>query len=198
MHSPSRLASNREARSWTVLFFTWSHPVWRLSWTASLPSWNALTHRATVRDGNSSSSYASCSPWKHSCILWPHATLILLQELCSSFVNMALRHSHYPFESQHFTHCHWKAAVTHLTVLLQVHKAGSSRAQHHLVPAVLPVLFYPAFVLFFVQISITSCSSYELHFSSSYFAFICSSYIYIYIYIKQNISNKNLWVHTLL
>ena len=31
-------ASNREARSWTVLFSTWGCPVRRLSWTASLPS----------------------------------------------------------------------------------------------------------------------------------------------------------------
>ena len=42
----------REARSWTVLFSTWGHPVWRLSWTASLTSHNALTHCPIVQYGN--------------------------------------------------------------------------------------------------------------------------------------------------
>ena len=58
-------ASNREVRSWTVLFSTWGLPVQILSWKASLPSRNALTHRATVRYGNAASPHASSSPWKH-------------------------------------------------------------------------------------------------------------------------------------
>ena len=33
---------------------------------------------------------ASRSPWKHSCVLGHRATSILIQERCSSFVNMAL------------------------------------------------------------------------------------------------------------
>ena len=33
---------------------------------------------------------ASRFPWKHSCVLWPRGTSILIQERCSSFVNMLL------------------------------------------------------------------------------------------------------------
>ena len=47
----------------------------------------------------------SHSPWKHSSILRPHATSILIQECCSSFINMALARTHYPFESQLSIHC---------------------------------------------------------------------------------------------
>ena len=46
------------------------------------------------------SRHASRSPWKHSCILRLRATSILIQERCSSFVNMVLGRSHYPYESQ--------------------------------------------------------------------------------------------------
>ena len=45
------------------------------------------------------SSHASRSPWKHSCVLWLRATSILIQKCCSSFVNMDLGRSHYPYES---------------------------------------------------------------------------------------------------
>ena len=67
---------NREARSWTVLFSMWRHPVWRLPWYAFLPSRNALTHRATVWYSNATSPHASHSPRKQSCVLWPRATSI--------------------------------------------------------------------------------------------------------------------------
>ena len=53
-----RSASNREVRSWTVLFSMWDCPVWRLSWTASLLSLNALTHCAIVWYDNSASPHA--------------------------------------------------------------------------------------------------------------------------------------------
>ena len=102
--------SNRVARSWSVMFSTWGRwgrSVWRLSWVASLPSQNTLTHCATVQYGNAVSSHASCSPWKHSCLLQPHATSILIEEYYSSFVNMVLGRSHYPCESQRSTHCSW-------------------------------------------------------------------------------------------
>ena len=77
----------------------------RLSWTASLPPRNALTHRASVRYGKAASPHVSRSPWKHSCVLRPRATSILVQERCSSSVNMVLELSHYPYESQRSTHC---------------------------------------------------------------------------------------------
>ena len=48
---------------------------------------------------------ASHSPWKHSCVLQPPATSILIKERCSSFVNMVLGRSHYSYESQRSTHC---------------------------------------------------------------------------------------------
>ena len=98
-------ASNREARSWTSLFSMWGRPVQRLSWMASLPSHYALTHSTTVRCGNTASPHASCSLWKHSCVLRPRAISILIQECCSSSINMALWLSHYPFESQRSTDC---------------------------------------------------------------------------------------------
>ena len=100
-----RLASNRETRTWTALFSTLGHPLWSLSWTASLTSWNALTHHATVRYDNAALPHASRSLWKHSCVLRPRATSILIQEHCSSFVNMVLGSSHYPYESQHSSQC---------------------------------------------------------------------------------------------
>ena len=90
---------------------------------ASLPSQNTLTHRATLQYGNAVSSHASCGPWKHSCLLQPHATSILIQEHYSSFVNMVLGCSHYLYERQHSTHCSrltvlsLLAALTHLTEL---------------------------------------------------------------------------------
>ena len=43
------------------------------------------------------------NPWKHSCVLRPCAVLILIQEHCSSFVNMVLWRSHYPYESHRST-----------------------------------------------------------------------------------------------
>ena len=49
--------------------------------------------------------HASRKPWKHSCVLRHRATSILIQERCSSFVNMILGRSHYPYESQRSTHC---------------------------------------------------------------------------------------------
>ena len=113
-HSPTSAANsravhrlsefNREASSWTVLFSPWGHPVRRSSWTASLPSRNALTYRATVRHGNTASPYASRSNWKHSCVLRSHVTLISMQERCSNFVNIVLRRSHDPYENQRSTH----------------------------------------------------------------------------------------------
>ena len=72
------------------MFSTWGRLVRRLSWTASLTSWNALTHHATVQYGKAASPHASRNPWKHSCVPRPHATSILIQERCSSFVNMVL------------------------------------------------------------------------------------------------------------
>ena len=126
-----RSASNREGRSWTVLFSTWGHPVHMLSWTASLPSRNDLTHRVIARRGNAASPHASRSPWKHSCVLWYRATLFLIQERCSSFVNIILKRSHYPYESQRSITAvdsqsiSALAALTHLTVIVQIHKTGS-------------------------------------------------------------------------
>ena len=63
----------------TTSFSTWYRPVRRLSWTASLPSRNALTHRATALNGNATSPHVSRSSMKHflcttiSChfIFWP-------------------------------------------------------------------------------------------------------------------------------
>ena len=105
-------ASNRVARIWTVLFSTWGRRARRLSWTASLPSRNALIHRATVWYGNSASLHASRGPWKHSCLLRPRATSILIQEGCYSFINMVLGCSHYLYESQRSTHCSdWQNTV---------------------------------------------------------------------------------------
>ena len=104
-HSPPAISIQRGRKSWTVLFSTWGRPVQRLSWTTSLSSRNALTHRASVRYGNAASSYVSCSPGKDSCVLRHRATSILIQERCSTFVNMVLVRSHYPYESQRSTHC---------------------------------------------------------------------------------------------
>ena len=56
-------------------------------------------------DGGSVPSSASRSPRKRSCVLQPHATSILIQKWCFSFVNMILRRSHYPYERQRSTHC---------------------------------------------------------------------------------------------
>ena len=75
------------------------------------------------------------------------ATSILIQERSSTFVNMVLGRSHYPYESQCSTHCSrltvlsLLTALTHITVLVHVHKAGSSLTDHCDVTAVLPVLF---------------------------------------------------------
>ena len=123
-------------------------PVRRLSWTASLPSRNALTHRATVRYGNASSTHASRSPWKRSCVLRSRATLILIQERWSSFVNMVLGRSHYPYESQRSTHCS-RLTEYCLTVLVHVHKAGRSRTHHRLVLSIAST-FYPNFVYIYI------------------------------------------------
>ena len=49
---------------------------------------------------NQVSSHASRSPWKYYCVLQPRAISISMQEWCSSFVNMVLRRSHYPYERQ--------------------------------------------------------------------------------------------------
>ena len=49
--------------------------------------------------------HASCCPWKHSCVLRPLATSILIQEHFSNFVNMVLGCSHYPYKSQRSSHC---------------------------------------------------------------------------------------------
>ena len=98
-----RSAYNREARSWTLLFSTWGRPLRKLSWAASLPSRNALTHRATVWYGNVAPPHSTRGPWKLSCVLRHRANLILIQESCSSFLNMVLGHSHYPYKSQRST-----------------------------------------------------------------------------------------------
>ena len=47
----------------------------------------------------------SFSSWTHSCVLRHRATSILIQERCSSFVNMVLERSHNPYENQRSTHC---------------------------------------------------------------------------------------------
>ena len=80
------------------------HPVQKLSWTASLPFRNALTHRATVRYCNAASPHVSRSPREYSCVLRNHATSILIQERCSSFVNMIVGRMRDPYESQCSTH----------------------------------------------------------------------------------------------
>ena len=64
---------------------------------ASLLSQNVLNHRATVRYGNAA--------FRHSCVLRLRATLIFIQERFSSFVNMVLGRSQYPYECQRSTHC---------------------------------------------------------------------------------------------
>ena len=90
---------------------------------------------------------ASLSPWKHSCVLWPRATSILIQEHCYSFVSLVFGRLHYPCESQRSTHCSRLtvlaplAALTHLTVHVHVHKAGSSWTHHCHTTAVLPLIF---------------------------------------------------------
>ena len=69
-------------------------------------------------------------------------------ERCYSFVNIVLGRSQYPYESQCSTYCsrlmeycrRWLHQLI-LTVLVHVHKAGSSRIHHYHVTAVLPVLF---------------------------------------------------------
>ena len=132
-----RSASIREARSLTVFFSTWGRPVRRLSWTASLPSRNALIHRATVRYGNTAQPHASRSPWKHYCVLRPRLSSILIQVRCSSFINRVFS---------------LLAAETHLTVLVRVHKAGSSRTHYRHVTAVLPVLFIQPLYIWYVFI----------------------------------------------
>ena len=48
---------------------------------------------------------ASRSPWKHSCVLWPRTTSILIQEHCSCFVNIVLGPTHYPYKVQRSIHC---------------------------------------------------------------------------------------------
>ena len=80
-----RSASNNESTSWSVLFSTCGRPVRRLSWVASLPYRNVLTNHATVRYGNTALPHASHSPWRHSCVLRPRATSILIKESCSNF-----------------------------------------------------------------------------------------------------------------
>ena len=106
-----------------------------------------------MRYGNSASPNASRSPLQHPNVLRQSTTSILKQGRCSSFVNMTLGRSHYPYKSQRSTHCSrltrvmsQLAAPTHLTVLVYVHKPGSSRTHQLLAIAVLPVLFYPTFV----------------------------------------------------
>ena len=101
----------------------------------------------TVAYGNTASPDASSSRLKHSCVLRPCITSIFIQERCSSFINMILVRSHYLYESQRSIQCNiavdWHStvsALTHLTVLIRVHKAGSSRNHHRHVRAVLPVL----------------------------------------------------------
>ena len=70
--------SNRESRNLNCVVFHVGS-----SWMTSLPSWNFLIHRASVRYGNIASPHAWHSPWKHSCLLWHRATLILVQKRCS-------------------------------------------------------------------------------------------------------------------
>ena len=82
------------------------------------------------------SPHVSRSLWKHSCVLRLRASSILIQEHCSSFVNMVLWRSHYPYDIQRSTHCSRLtvlsplAALTHLKSLFHVHKVGSSRTQN--------------------------------------------------------------------
>ena len=90
---------------------------------------------------------ASHNPWKH-CVLRLRATSILIQERCSSFANIVFGRSHSPYESQRSTHCSRfdrvlspLAALTHLTALVHVHKAGSSWSHHRHVTAVLSIPF---------------------------------------------------------
>ena len=70
-----------------------------------LPSQNDLTRHASVRYGRAASPHTSRSLWKHSCVLRPRSTSILIQECYYSFVNMVLGRSHYPYESQRWTEC---------------------------------------------------------------------------------------------
>ena len=73
----------------------------------------------------------------------------LIQKRCSTFVNMVVGRSHYPYESQRSTHCSRLTEycrrsldpLTHLTVLVHVHKADRSRTHHRHVTAFLPLLF---------------------------------------------------------
>ena len=86
------------------------------------------------RYGKAATPHATRSPWKYSCVLRHHATSILIQERCSSFVIMALALS--PRKSTSYTlqyieRALWPlAALTHLTVLVHVHKTGISRTRH--------------------------------------------------------------------
>ena len=82
-HSPTLLLLLLRHRIFTYVTWRAAHAV---IWQSALP-------------------HSSCSPWKHFCVLRPHASTILIQEHCSSFVNMVLGHSHYSYESQCSTHC---------------------------------------------------------------------------------------------
>ena len=95
MLSPSAINIQQRSKELNCVVHV-GRPVRRLSWTATSPSRNALTHRATVRYGNPASPHSSLSPWKHSCLLRPHVTSIFTQERYSSFLNMVLGRSTSP------------------------------------------------------------------------------------------------------
>ena len=157
-----RSASNREARSWTV-FSAWDRPVRRLSYQERF---NPSCHWAIWQR-----CIATCltQSQKHSCVLWPRSTSILIQARCSTFVNMVLGRSHYPFESQSSTHCSIHrvltplAALTDLTVLVHVHKAGNFRTYDRHATAVLLVLVIQPLYLELKQCSLLYAGCPERH-----------------------------------
>ena len=148
IHAQSIIDQHPTGNQGVELFPTWSRPVQRLSWMASVPSRKTLTQHATVRYGNAALPHASRSSWKHSCVLLPRTISILIQGRFSSFINMSLGHLHYPYENQSPITLEYidrllspLAALTHLTVLVHIHKTGSSRTHHRHVTSVLLVLF---------------------------------------------------------
>ena len=80
-------------------------------------------------------------PKKHSCVLRPCATSILIQERCSTYMNFVLGHSHYPNESLCSTHCSRLTEYPNSSkrTLFMSSKLADLKLTRH-VRAVLPVL----------------------------------------------------------
>ena len=124
-------STNREARSWAVLFSMWSCPVQPILPLGDMTMLHCHMLHAVPENILVYYDLVPLQFWSRNVAL--------------SFVNMVSGCSHYPHESQHSIHCSRLTvllpltAVTYLRVLLvHVLKAGDSWTHHHHVTAVLP------------------------------------------------------------